>query len=199
MAHIFIVGHGIKTIPWVEGIGFTKDVKDSCFGPGVRKNYTIHFVLDGNGWFNGNPVNKGQGFLVYDNAVAKHHCDPSSPWELLWITISGEGCEKLFNDFGADKKTGVFTYNSYEVVSEVLREIKNFNKIQMSSAKMLETFLRLYNRCAPKTDKEVEIQNYVNWAVNYINANLYKDVTVVELTSRLGISQPYLYACFWAC
>ena len=51
----------------IENIGFSTDPKTNRFGPGRRNLYLIHYVFSGKGYFNGNCVDSGQGFLIRPN------------------------------------------------------------------------------------------------------------------------------------
>ena len=199
MSYIYIIGHGIKTTPCIQGIGFTKDPQNSTFGPGQRIDYTIHYVLSGKGTFNGNPVKKNQGFLVYDGMLAMHAADKEEPWELLWITMNGENIEAIFEEYNADPNTGIFDYISPQLVSETVKEICRHKKPDMRSTRLLEIFLRLHNHCIINTEQISESKNsqsYTDWAIRYIHSNIHREITVSELTDRLGISQQYLYNLF---
>ena len=199
MAYAFTVGYGIRTTPWVEGIGYTRDAEHSTYGPCLRKGCTIHYVLNGKGTFNGNPVTKGQGFLIYDKTIAEHIADEEAPWELLWITLTGRNAKELLEEYNADSDTGIFNFTSSQLVAETAKSIRDYNEPEMSSTKLLEIFLRLHNNCIKQKKNELhtfDAQSYVDWAINYIKTNIYRDVTVTELTTRIGISQPYLYKLF---
>ncbi len=201
MSYIYILGCGIKTTPSIEGIGYTQDASSASFGPCQRKGYTIHYVLNGKGTFNGNTVNKGQGFLVYDGMLAEHIADRQTPWELIWITLNGKNANELLVEYHADPNTGIFNFISPDFLSEAAREMCNYKGLQMDSTKIMEFFLRLHNNCIPgknKTSQNYSTQDYTDWAVKYIKANIYRNITVNELTNRIGISQPYLYKLFKA-
>ena len=80
-------------------------------GPMLRSSYIIHYVLSGRGYYNGNPVEQGQGFLILPGSVEEYHADRSDPWELLWVVSEDERMEKVFPAFGADPETGIFSYD----------------------------------------------------------------------------------------
>ena len=61
------------------------------FGPAIRPNYLLHYVLDGKGYYYVNnekyEVNKNEGFLICPNVVTFYQADEENPWTYLWIDI----------------------------------------------------------------------------------------------------------------
>ena len=74
--------------PKIYSIGFSDDPRVTRFGPSVRNQYIIHYVLSGKGSFNGNKVEKEQGFLIVPGMYEEYHSDESDPWSFLWIIFS---------------------------------------------------------------------------------------------------------------
>lgn len=203
MSYTAIVSSDITNVPHVEVIGYLIDNATSTSGPGPRKSlrsgYTIHFVTKGKGYFNGNPVTQGQGFLMYDGMISQHVADKTDPWELLWITLHGDNAKDLFDEYDTDPNTGIFHYTSPQLIWEIATQICHCSPLELPSTKLLEIFLRLHNDCIRKVKSKKQKtsgQSYTDWAVKYITSNLYRNVTVAELTSRIGVSQPYLYKLF---
>lgn len=199
MSHIFIVPSGIKVTPSIVGIGFTDELELSCFGPCKREGYTIHFNAKGKGYFNGMPIYAGQGFLVPDGMYAHHFADKDDPWELLWITFHEKDSEseKIFSEYNADPKTNIFDFHTPLYVNETIKKLKEQSGISMNSLKLLEMYLKIHCNCLalpPDTDKASDI--YIDYAVKYIKNNIYRPVSVKELTELIGITQPYLYRLF---
>ena len=71
-------------------VGYAKDPAVTRFGAGVRNLYIVHYVLAGKGYFNGNAVNAGQGFLITPNMREHYFPDEKSPWEFLWFISNDE-------------------------------------------------------------------------------------------------------------
>ena len=197
MSYTFVIPHGIRTSPSIEGIGFTKDKEKSGFGPGQRKGFTIHFNIKGVGYLNGNMVKEGQGFLVYDGMYAHHYADKDNPWELLWITLSDACAIEIFRRYKADPDTHIFDYRSPVLLREIANKIQSYKEISLDSLELLEIYLKVHCNCmtpTPDNDKASEI--YVDYAIQYIKNNIYRQLTVRELTDMIGITQPYLYRLF---
>lgn len=199
MSYVYIVSQGVKTSPYINGIGFTKDPKDSSFGPGQRKDYTIHFNIKGKGYFNSEVVEEGQGFLVYDGMYAHHYADKDDPWHLLWITISGDSAPEILKQYNADPETNVFDYSSPMTAKTLADTIQNSKVFCIDSLKLMEMFLKVHCACT-EHEQNIQAENlskiYVDYTIRYISDNIHRPVTVSELTEHIGVSQPYLYKIF---
>ena len=192
-----IVSNESSKLLKIENIGFSSDPENNKFGPGKRDLYLIHYVISGKGYFNGNQVNTGQGFLIKPHTFEHYYPDKNDPWTFLWITSQDTVIEDMFQTFAADESTQIFNYNYVTDVRNLTYIIKQNHNKNYAPAKILEIFLNLFNRHENDTavlKKNIEI--YFEYAVNYIHSNIFRAIKVSELTHVLGITQPYLYRIF---
>lgn len=183
----------------ITNIGYSDDPEVTRFGIGVRRLYIIHFVISGKGYFNGNPVGAGQGFLITPNMREHYYPDEKSPWEFLWIISNDEKMTNIFKCFGADKKTNIFNYDYISEAIKLSDDIKAKNNHILTSYEMLEMFLRIFKfqqNKNVKPSKKTNAEIYIDAAEQYISSNIYLPITVAELTEFLGVSQPYLFNIF---
>lgn len=183
----------------ISSIGYSADKKITRYGPSVRDQYIIHYVISGKGYFNNNSVNAGQGFLITPGMFEEYHSDHDEPWEFLWFISNDEKMKQLFTIFGANEKTNIFDYSYIDAVKKLKSHlILNKNKI-CNSYEMLELFLSVFKNHTENNFNKNQKSNaniYLDAAINYIHTNYSNSITVNELTSLLGISQPYLYKIF---
>lgn len=180
----------------IDNIGFSEDSKICRFGPGKRDLYLIHYVISGSGTFNGTKVKKGQGFLITPNTYEYYYPDNNDPWKLLWVTFRDTNTQEIFDAYNADKTTQIFEYDYVYEANELTKFLKiNHNKAYTPS-EILEIFLNLFNNGHKKEICKNSEDLYYNYALNYINSNIFRNIKINELTKVLGISQPYLYKIF---
>ena len=55
----------------VYSMGLESTEPGKSVGPCVRSKYVIHYIFDGRGSFNGEPISRGDGFLICPNQL--HH------------------------------------------------------------------------------------------------------------------------------
>lgn len=191
-------GNGVTAI---DCIGYSDDISVTRFGPTKRNQYIIHYVLSGKGFFNGNPVRTGEGFLIRPGTFEHYFPDESDPWSFLWVISSDEGMESIFDGFRAHSKTNIFAYSNTDVVfgmrDKLTSLVPESPECFFAPTEMLEFFLHIYNnQNLSHTVPESAADTYCSYAESYIGSNLFRPLGVSELTSVLGITQPYLYRIF---
>ena len=111
--------------------GLEKCVPLYSFGPAVRPNYLIHYVLDGEGYYyvndNKYKVRKNQGFLIEPNVVTFYQADKDNPWTYLWIGIDGDKAKLYLNSVGLDSEHLIFTYEKDDALKEYVLEMLSYN------------------------------------------------------------------------
>ena len=135
----------------INTIGFSGDTDVTRFGPARRDLYIVHYVTKGKGYYNGNPVTEGQGFLVYPGMSEEYKPDTNDPWEYLWIISSDDAMKEMFTRYNADSDTLIFNYDSIPIV----RKIGNI--IISKSDKILELG---HNLCVWLEDLEKQISEF---------------------------------------
>lgn len=180
----------------IDNIGFSADPKLCRFGPGKRDLYLIHYILQGEGYFNDCLLKEGQGFLITPQTFEHYFPSDTNPWKLLWITSRDPNISEIFNAYNANPQTNSFEYN-YQSIADDLTDMiqKNHNTIY-SASEILEIFLNLFNHQKKSPTLHNHADLYYSYAINYINTNLFRPVRVQDLTEILGVSQPYLYRIF---
>lgn len=193
-----IYGFSADDVFGIKAIGWSTDRNVTHFGPFKRNNYIIHYVLSGQGYFNNSCVRRGQGFLITPQMQEHYYSESNNPWGFVWIIFDNNpSIGKLFNEYNADTATNIFEYNNFFALDEIKNIIiKNNNHIYRSS-ELYEMFLHIFNNHSITQKNEISAEEmYYNHAINFIELNLYRKVTVSELTEVLGVSQPYLYNIF---
>ena len=196
--------HSITAVPFqsslsVIHIGFSNDTDITRWGPGRREHYIIHYVTEGQGFFNGHKVKKGQGFFKTPDMFEHYYADKENPWSFFWIVASGSDMENLLPYLNADPNTNIFDFSFLESIKRTEESIKMLNREIASPFELLQIFWEVFKNhdksdSATRSSSERDI--YTNYAKNYIETNYSKKITISDLTDKLGISQPYLFRLF---
>ena len=68
------------------------------FGPAIRPNYLLHFVIKGKGnyYLNDNcyEVKENECFLIRPNELTFYQADKDDPWTYVWVGFDGEMAQK---------------------------------------------------------------------------------------------------------
>ena len=185
----------------ITNIGYAADVSVTRFGPGIRNLYIIHYVISGSGYFNGNRVFPGQGFLITPGMQEHYFPDTKDPWDFLWIVSDDAAMETIFPLFGADPRTHIFQYDYTYAVKEAASFLLANHHAMYNGYEMLEFFLKVLKhqqKDAISAASKTHASLYLEAADNYIRSNIHRPITVSELTGFLGVSQPYLFRIFKA-
>ena len=185
-------------LPQICAIGFASNPNVTFFGPSVRNQYIIHYVISGEGIFNGNRVKKGEGFLITPGLHEEYAADEGNPWAFVWIISTDPAMKYFFERHNASAETGIFEFFNLYEVEAVAKWIKSSERSSFSSAQLSETFLHIFHSCI-ETESNSQIpapKLYFDFSVNYIKTNLHLPISVDELCCATGITQPYLYRIF---
>ena len=189
----------LEHIPLVSTIWFSSDSKITRYGPARRNVYIIHYVLSGKGYFNGNEVKAGQGFLIRPNELEHYYPDEKDPWKYIWIISKDENMEYFFTQHNANPKTQIFAFkNTYALENVITILASSKNVLKYNPTHLTEYFLSIYNNCIYPTAQQNEPNSkvYVNYAINYIHSNVHVPITIKSLCEKIDVSQPYIYNIF---
>jgi AraC-like DNA-binding protein len=172
------------------------------WGPGVRDLYSLHYVIDGKGYFITNNetyrLQAGQSFLIYPQTEVYYYPDYQEPWEYIWIDFKGEEVLRLLSMTNFSKLTPVSPFISYNL--EPL-----FHIIETSGKKVFERerynarlrlLLSYYMEYYPKPNVIIKI-DHVLLTKNYIENNYWKNtLTIVDIVDYINIERTYLFRLF---
>ena len=195
--HTLIAVDSVRT-PKICSIGFSNDPEVTRFGPSVRNQYIIHYVLSGKGIFNGNKVERGQGFLISPNTPEEYYPDEREPWSFLWVISEDPAMRRFFELHNASTESGIFNFTNLYEIERVVERLTSVETGFSSSAELSETFLHIFNSsiASERTPQSSTSRLYFEFSVNYVKTNLHLSISVNELCRAIGITQPYLYRIF---
>lgn len=174
------------------GMDFTK------YGPKRKGLNHIAYVTKGKGYFNGNPVTAGQGFLLYSGPVLEYHPDENDPMEYLWFSSADSSFRAVMDSYNVDPNTLIFEYDFTHKVQALMKTVIKNHKKSFPASQIMEMFLQIYNSHNYKPDYVYKdtARLYADACTEFIETNIHTPVTVDMLTELLGISQPYLHRIF---
>lgn len=193
----FAVAGGTCPLVSLDHIGYAAGAEDTAFGPGRRNKYIVHYVLSGRGHFNGREVTAGHGFFIKPGMPEDYGACEDSPWEYVWFMSGDRRLEPLFENIEAEN--GIFRLEDLTAAAAAKEYILSAKNGTRDPYEMLEVFVSLY-RSIPRNnvaDRHVSApEAYLSAAEKYIEVNIAGRITVEELASFVGISQPYLFRLF---
>lgn len=177
----------------IREFGYEDVGEKAKWGYGRRNYYIIHFVLEGKGVFNGQPVCGNKGFLIRPMESVAYQPDPQEPWNYFWVSFEGDSAEQICRRYIGADATGIFSYSFRSVLTELIGTL--FVKgPSMSNLQALSLFYSVISQC-----EELQPNNrnrHVEEAKNYIHLNFHRPLTVREIAETHNLDDRYLYNLF---
>lgn len=178
---------------YINSFGYENIWHNAHWGKGSREVYILHYIIKGEGFFNGKKVKEGQGFFIKKGMLHEYYSSKNNPWNYFWVTFSGEIaediCKKhiLYNEdliFDFDFKTELL--NLYD---SILSEEKT-----ISHLRAVGYFYFLLSFHVKESKKTPNF--HVKKAKEYINLNFHRNISITEIAQALNLSDRYLYNLF---
>lgn len=186
--------------------GYAKCSPLHSFGPAVRPNYILHYIMEGKGKFlvNGEEYNlqKGQGFLIEPEVQTFYQADEEVPWTYLWIGFGGKKAEDYLRDLGLNKKQLIFQCGCGEELKKIVYSMLKHRKYTAANEYFLEGLLYTFfgtlkeNMEIAGNAGEKDGNLYVRKAAEFIQNNYADPVRVKDIADYVGVNRSYLYTLF---
>ena len=186
--------------------GYAKCEPLHSFGPAVRSNYLIHYILEGKGHYRAGGkrynLQAGQGFLIEPGTKIFYEADEEDPWTYLWVGFHGRRAEEYLRDAGLGDGRLIFCSERGEELKKlVVRMLKNYT-ITATDQFLLEGSLYLFlsilaEDTARSPAEEHGVDNmYIKKALGYIQDNYGHSIRVADIAEYVCINRSYLYTLF---
>ena len=176
------------------------------WGPAVRPNYLIHFVLSGKGNFQVHDrrweLSAGEGFLIEPEVVTYYQADQEDPWTYVWIGFEGRLAAPLVHLLGLGNERLIFRSKHGAELRQVVLAMLRSSTLSLENDFLLQSQLHLFFAILLRDlDVHYEVTGggenlYVRAARNYIQANYSRNIHVSDIAAYTGINRSYLYTLF---
>lgn len=176
------------------------------FGPAVRPNYLIHYVLKGKGYYYVNDrkytIEGNQGFLIRPHELTFYQADENDPWTYLWIGFDGKKVKTYLKYSGMDEKNYTFSCNETDLLNSYVNQMLKHDTLSHYNELSLQGLLFLFFAALAKSaetpyEEDVEIDNlYISKAIEYIEKNYQNPILVTDIANYVSLSRTYLTTIF---
>ena len=160
--------------------------------------YTIHFVFDGKGSFNGEPISSGQMFFAPQNQKYTIVSDENDPLVFSWIALSGTQLESQLRIFHLTNEAALSVFHNADVIREIFLDTvyKSHQNVGLEMYLLAKTFEILslcyvVNRSFAMPANQQSDLYYTN-IISYINNNYSRDITIEDIARHVHISPTYV-------
>lgn len=180
------------------------------FGPAIRQHYLFHYVISGKGsliienskkdniTYN---ITKNQGFLISPNQCCHYIADKDDPWEYIWVEFSGLKAEEYLKLSGLSYNNPIYISEKNDLtIKDILINIINSDESDPLQA-IGYGYLFLYTLKNTSKYKMKETYGdlkkfYVKEAINYIENNFQRNITVEDISNFSGLNKSYFGKIF---
>lgn len=186
--------------------GYAKCEPLHSFGPAVRPNYILHYILEGKGrYYVGETqyeLQAGQGFLIEPEIQTFYQADQNTPWTYLWVGFNGSHAKEYLKDIGINSHQLIFRCShGAELKQLVINMLKN-NTSSTTNQFLLESLLYSFfsilaqdiDIIPPTSANEENL--YIRKAIEYIHNNYSNNIKVTDIADYVCIDRSYLYRLF---
>ncbi|MBY0758167.1 AraC family transcriptional regulator [Sellimonas caecigallum] len=183
-----------------------------CWGPKLRPQYHMHFILDGNGFFEIDHhiyhLKKGQIFLIPPNTMSRYYADGNDPWTYAFISFQGNKASQYMEQAGFSAspyiRDCVVDPEEYAaIVRQMLKthQLTITNELQRVSL-LFSMFSKLTSSYHASDSSYIQKshdylpETYFEHALQYIHINYGKNIHIQDIADYIGITRSYLFYIF---
>ncbi len=177
------------------------------YGPAVRDHFLIHYIHEGSGKYCvGNReyrLQKDQGFLICPDIVTYYQADLAEPWDYSWVGFHGLKAESYLKSCGLTADNPVFSCNDDYVNSCFSQMIEAKNLQKGREIRLLGCLYLLLSHLIEQNGKDRFIDQtesrkelYIHKAVEFIEMNYSRKMSISELARHIGLDRSYLGSVF---
>ena len=185
--------------------GYEKCEPLHSWGPVVRPNYIIHYVLEGKGIYQVSDtvteVRAGEGFLIEPGVQTFYQADAENPWTYLWVGFDGKKAKEILKELGMGEDRLVFHCKSSKELEETVLSMLKNNVYSLSNDLLLESklyqfFSILFREMDVKLLPRQGENGYVTAAIQYIRKHYFDPIRINDIADYANVNRSYLYSVF---
>ncbi len=182
------------------------------FGPFVRNHYLLHYVISGRGLLHSNDadgvthyyqLHAGQGFLICPGQVNTYRADEDQPWKYVWVEFDGLRAAEYLDAAGLGISQPIYRPKD-PILGDTVRDRMLYiaghaNASPLHLVGHLCLFLdELVRSSATRREsKGGQLRDfYIQEAVNYIQQNYQRSLTVEEIADVCKLNRSYFSKLF---
>lgn len=182
------------------------------FGPFVRNHYLFHYILSGHGQLDAAnqsgtvqhySLGPGQGFLIFPGQITTYSAREDDPWKYTWLEFDGLRIAEYIEQAGLSANHPIYrplTPEQGQNLGDTMLYIANHsNEPALHLVGHLCLFLDGLIRTS-SSRRELhggQLKDfYIQEAVNFMEHNYHRDITVEELAHVCGLNRSYFSKLF---
>lgn len=188
---------------WLWVLGHEKACKNKIVIDRLwRTRWVFHVCVGGKGYYNGQPLKRGDCFLTWPYIKHSIVADPDDPFEFYWLIIRGEETMKFVHDHGFRNTQAVFEIGAIERLEELFKlgmntDFKNVDiyEYTMSLVRMIFSYYK-NSEDDEVIDSQIQAGDYVSMAKQLLRDSNYS-LYITDISAKIGITPKHLNKVFY--
>jgi len=189
--------------------GYEKCQPNHSYGPAKRDHYLLHFITSGKGTFycenKSYQLSAGHAFLICPEVITSYTADTADPWTYSWIGFNGLNTEYYLNYAGLNTQNPIFSYKNESELLNIISEFKAINENTIIGQTRMTGYLYMLLAFIMESASKLSVQGkaffsskeeYIKNAVDYIQSNYSRKISVDEVANYIGLNRSYFGAIF---
>ena len=184
-------------------VGYEMCQSGHRFGPSLRDNYIVHFVISGKGRYTVNDITHhlgvGDFFLIRPNELVDYEADVQDPWEYYWIGFSGTKVKEILHTNGIGAKDYIGQVGAQKELQEKFAhfmEADFFDDAKKLANQALFydifSFFKIHNENMEMGVRISRTKKYSEAFLLYVGNNYYReDLTIEEIAKSMYLHPAY--------
>ena len=160
----------------------------------IHFDCAVHYIIDGEGYFNGQKLTKGMGFTTCKNEYVEYYPDKDNPWTYVWFRVEGNDSEEVFYKSGIPTTSAAFTVNNLDRIKSISSALFPNGSYEPESTVESEALAKLMLSLNSR-EEQIAKNDYAGKAKEFIDKNFHK-ITVENVASFVGLDRKYLRLLF---
>lgn len=182
------------------------------FGPFVRNHYLFHYIISGRGFLDAavedGPARRydleaGQGFLICPGQVNTYSADQNQPWKYVWLEFDGLRARGYLSAAGLGTDQPIYRPKNMALAEEMKDIMLYVADHPTASPLHLIGYLCLFldaliqSSATRQETPGAKLQEfYIQEAVNFMELNYQRELTVEEIASVCRLNRSYFSKLF---
>lgn len=183
---------------YIATFGYEKGWKEHNTYDRITGRFTLHFVFEGKGTFNGTPVHAGQMFIAPQNEPYTIIQDKNNPMTFAWIGFSGTELENQINLLHLSEMPRIVGFQNVEAIRTIFIDTV-YGKHSEEDIEMLlfSAYYKIMSLCNIVTkpsakNNESRTDSYFDEIMAYIDTHYAENINVRDIAHHVHISESHL-------
>lgn len=182
--------------------------KNYSWGPGVRDYYSLHYVYEGKGYLTVDgmeyEIKEGTCFLIPPSSIVSYRPNSKNPWGYYFVAFNGIHTEAYLERLNLSAQAPISKCDRSDTISRCFEMILTANQFKKSMDlqalsgfyALLATLAEYSSTGQSKIQTMSKQSDYIRQAIEFIETNYARQITVEEISNYVGINRKYLTKLF---